>query len=412
MLDAEKVISEIAWRWVSSKQARNQFIAENVDYEQFPFNEAIELISDFERDFKKHGSRHAFDIFKPRAARFCSPELQIETPSTLIVEQARIVEKYQIERTASLMLNDPARGREYINEFQQRKGTQLKSYSFRELIELTTEHFEKKLFENKMLVEVLHWPILSKIIDGFEPGRFAIFTGESGIGKTLWSLQFALDASETMSVVYLNQEMTNYDIGARLIGESTGLTKAQLRRGEWSAQAVENLGVRINKAKNLSFTDGRSLSLEQIVSLARHKKANGGLDLLIIDYDQKIKLSLKRGEQEWQAMLAASETLEELAKELDTFILLLAQADKDGLQKASKRAVQPASVQIHFFKTENEEYILELKKNRFGRNGVKIKLDCRPEINRITEVDIWTPPEEPEKKRMGTRQKPKPLYFD
>lgn len=407
MLNPQDVISEIAYRWVTSKSARNEFLAKSVNFKQWPFLNEKELIELFETETAKHDVEYAFDIFRERAAHFCSPELKLETPHTLIIEEKKIVEKFMLEKLAHQILSTPEKGDLLLADFNKERGASVNDYSYKDLIEKTCRKFDELKTRKVKFVEIPGWPEISKTIDGLEPGRIAMLSAKSGLGKTALALQWAICLAKKYSVAFVNQEMLPEDIGARLIGESTGLTKQMIRQDQWTSEHIDALADSYQNAKSLFITDGKSLTLEQICAYARHKKASNGLDVLIIDYDQKIKLAISNGQKEWEAMLDAVETLESLAKELEIFILLLAQANESGDPKSSKRAIQPVSVNMHFFETENKEYIIELKKNRFGKQGVCIEVEYEPALNRAYEKGIWEKPEQ----SGGFGRKAKSLYL-
>ena len=64
---------------------------------------------------------------------------------------------------------------------------------------------------------------------------------------------------------------------------------------------------------------------------------------------------------------------------------MLAQGDENNLPKASKRSMQSASSVLALFQDTDAKYYLETKKNRFGRNKVKIEVEPDFQKYKITE---------------------------
>lgn len=241
------------------------------------------------------------------------------------------------------------------------------------------------------------WNELSKMIGGFNPGRISVLTAQTGFGKTTLALNLAIDAKTNWPVLYVNMEMIPKDIYARTIFATTGITYQ-----EWKTKPFEYFAERAKKIENytknahqLRFTNGKDLNPIEIRALIHYHADVYGTKIVFIDYDQKLKSDVAG--EEWQLLNKAIVELEETAKETNTFILLLAQADDNGDPRASKRMKQSASSVIHFKKIEDsikgEIYVLQAIKNRFGRTNQSIEVEYNPEQSYIKEIGIYNNPE-------------------
>jgi predicted ATP-dependent serine protease len=133
------------------------------------------------------------------------------------------------------------------------------------------------------------------------------------------------------------------------------------------------------------MTDGRALTLNQIIGQIVMAREKYGIQFVVVDYDQKIRMS-GRGE-EWQLVQKAVEDLEECAKANNVHIMLLAQGDEEGAVKSSKRAQQPAATIFEFTET-NGKYAIRSKKNRFGARRWRMSVNADPSMSLVTEGEL------------------------
>ncbi len=229
------------------------------------------------------------------------------------------------------------------------------------------------------------WPLLSDKIGGFNPGRVGIMMAATGFGKSTLAVNFANCAAKTMSVAYFNMEMMEQDFAEKLMMAAAGIDFKTLKRDPKSvANKIANIYVDSMQQK-LFFSRGKALSVEQIFAIARRQKTGVGLDLCIVDYDQKLVLNVSKEQPEWKALQIAVERFEVLAKELNIYVLILAQESDGGDVSGSKRSKFPASTVMRFHKTDDDKFIIEAVKNRFGRRGAAIEVDYEPEKSFVSE---------------------------
>lgn len=386
-------LTQIALRWVTTEHGPDEFRALGVNPREWPEGHLKLLVSAFEKEVETHGRIFAM---KQAAQMLETLELTIdesESPKNLARHEKEFITRLRVNKLAEALKADALNFQELLNDFNAQLGSSVKLATLLDVVKDTMETCEKRISNNSQFTEIPKWKILSREIDGFEGGRIALLSAVSGYGKTNIAFQLAVDASEVMPVLFINQEMLDIDLGARHISNEVNITRAQIRNGAYldqgRAQKTQAMLNKAHKNHKVFVTSGCALSLEDICAATRALKASEKIKILIVDYDQKIKLKLTKGQAEWEAMLKAMETLEELAKELDIFVLVLAQANESGDPKSSKRAIQPASVHMHFFADENKTPILELKKNRFGKQGVKIEIEYTPEYSRVSEKGIF-----------------------
>lgn len=241
--------------------------------------------------------------------------------------------------------------------------------------------------EGKNKVVIPAFKLFSEEIGGFNGSRVSGISASSGFGKTKLAINIADAARYKMPVYYFNMEMSPEDFEAQFIQMSSNITYNNYKTAKYAESQGDQ--ERILKYKDtflntfkITFTDGRSLNIDQICSKILVKMQGGGL--VICDYDQKIIAG--QGE-EWFTMVRSIERLEQVAKKTNSHVIVLFQADDEGLAKSSKRSIQPLSSFTHFTKNDKEYYLKNIK-NRFGKTGFEICLDYFPETTKIIEKSI------------------------
>lgn len=278
----------------------------------------------------------------------------------------------------------PKEARTLAKAFLERKVSTVNVVDLREatdaLIEQMTQSRESQADE----ISIPDFPRLSTMIGGFNPGRIVIITAKTGVGKTNLSLNLAEASSRVRPTLFINMEMDRYDLNLRLLQSITGTSRRRVFTADNSTfKCLTSLyTTKIINREPLLMTSGRALSLSEIGFLIRTEVNEKGVKQVFIDYDQKIISEDPR--EEWKSLQVAVEAMEELSKECGVNIVLLSQADENGDPKASKRIKQSASSVLHFF-DEDQRFVLEAVKNRFGRHKDRTYIDYHPETSTCSE---------------------------
>ena len=223
------------------------------------------------------------------------------------------------------------------------------------------------------------YPLLSKLIGGFNDSRITMCVAGTGVGKTTFMLNLALEAIKDFPILFINMEMSIDDILHRIAAISAGVSQSHL-----DYLTKEGLDARAKAHSYLLshnpifMTDGSSMSAQQIANEI-YSRSKEGVKFVIIDYDQKIKTD-DSYDQEWKVILKTVEALEEIAKQTKVHVIILAQGDDDNEPKASKRSKQPCAAVLSFFQ-DGEKFFIKSLKNRFGP---KFKLEMKCDFNRYS----------------------------
>ena len=213
-----------------------------------------------------------------------------------------------------------------------------------ELMKLSMKKLEE-LSEKKQDITGLAsgFPPLDKMTAGFQPGDFVIIAARPSMGKTALSLNMALNASvrSQKTVAYFSVEMSQEQLMMRVLGTEARVNISDLRVGRIKDNDWPRL---IDKAATLGqsplFIDDTSgISPQEIRSKARRLKRQQGLDMIVVDYLQIMRLRT-RVESREREVAEISRSLKSLAKELNVPVVALAQLNR-GVEGRTGEARKP-----------------------------------------------------------------------
>lgn len=184
---------------------------------------------------------------------------------------------------------------------------------------------------------------LDKMTAGFQPGDLVIIAARPSMGKTAFSLNVALNASlhNKKKVAYFSVEMGKDQLMMRMLATEARIDMSDLRIGRIKDNDWPRL---IDKASKLGeaqlyVDDTSGISPQEIRSKARRLKQQQGLDLIMIDYLQMMKMRTRMESRE-REVAEISRSLKEIAKELEVPVLALAQLNR-GVEGRSGEARKP-----------------------------------------------------------------------
>jgi len=228
---------------------------------------------------------------------------------------------------------------------------------------------------------------LDDLTGGFRPGELILFTAETGVGKTLLAQQVRQRACrDGHHSLFASAEMSAEHLVSREVATQAEVSHWKMRRPERITPEEIKRIVEATKHQCLKcrILDGE-LHLSRIAFAARRLKAEGRLDLLVIDYDELVEVPGK-DEMEQQRNLVRG--AKGLAVELSCSVILVSQLRKllqgedrrrptlQRLYGSGAKAKHPSLI-IYV----DREYVRELRgeetsaqiavlKNRDGRIGM------------------------------------------
>jgi replicative DNA helicase len=195
-----------------------------------------------------------------------------------------------------------------------------------ERIEQPAEAHRLRIFSGLVDVDEAMGPLLE--------GDVCLACARPGCGKSSFVAQAGEhSATSGHRILIVSLEMTRQEIFTRLACSRTGIDSRDLRRGSLKDDERARLRDAQREISRLPIVvyDPDSATMGQIGAAARHTKATGGLDLLILDYVQLVdppehEYKLRKFEQ----LASTSRALKKLAKELQIPILVAAQLNRES----------------------------------------------------------------------------------
>lgn len=379
----------IAKAFISEPDFYEYFIRQGFNPHEWPNCPAKEIASKFHDLAQKKSVSHAMLYFAKKAEKLHESKF-LGNPETLITAFGEFKMFGLGIDLGRAILSEPLRANEVLAAFKNTSSTGVVAKNLKEDLPRYVE--KEKLQGNRdqqKITTIADWKMLSQGIGGFNPGRVILVVAGTGVGKTTFTLNLILKAIQDYSVLFFNMEMSFEDIYDRICMSALGLSSYEWRHlDEIKVQKVANFISSLYAKEDFLITNGRALTIEQISNEIYRRKESNNTKLVFIDYDQKIRT--KYAGEEWQTVQKAVEELEEVAKATETCIVILAQGDENNLPKASKRSMQSASTVLALYQN-GKKYCLEAKKNRFGRRGFTLELQCDFERFQITELGEYVP---------------------
>ncbi len=175
--------------------------------------------------------------------------------------------------------------------------------------------------------------ILDRITNGFQKGDLIILAARPSVGKTAFALNIAYNAAVRAdnAVAVFSLEMPVRQLGMRLLSIGSQVDSNAMRTGfnlrDSDIGKMNSAAANISKAR-LYFDDSPSIKLNEIFAKCRKLKADGNLDLVIIDYLQLIAPSGRSVDSRQQEVSEISRSLKALAREMEIPVIALSQLNR------------------------------------------------------------------------------------
>jgi len=187
------------------------------------------------------------------------------------------------------------------------------------------------------------FPDLDTLTGGFQPGNLILLAGRPGMGKTALALTIARHAAIDYgrSVLFFSAEMSQDELTQRLVALEARLDLSRV----WKRALIEEERVRIIEVSGkiidapLLIDDTPAISLTAMRSKIRRALTTGDIDLIIVDYLQKLIATTESGKRYTDRVQEVSEIargLKDIAREFQVPVLALAQLSRAVEARAEK----------------------------------------------------------------------------
>lgn len=166
---------------------------------------------------------------------------------------------------------------------------------------------------------------LDEILGGWHKGDLVIVGARPSMGKTALMLNLAEAAAKAgKRVGIISAEQPAIQIGLRAMSLGSRVGAADLRRGRIDDLAWARITDAVSKSNglNIRIYDRSALTLDELVGVARKWKHAHGLDILFLDYAQRVTVP---GAERITEVSAVARGLKNLARDMDVPLIALAQ---------------------------------------------------------------------------------------
>ncbi len=247
---------------------------------------------------------------------------------------------FESEAVAKLVIDD---AEQRIFDISENKKTN-RPIPMRELMASTFKRIEEMANTGGITGVESGFTRLDELTTGFHPGELIIVAARPGMGKTAFCLSLAANASlrvkKPRPIALFSLEMPKEQLVQRMLCSEAQVDMHKLRGGYLGGDDLTRLSTAggMLHQTGIYIDDTAGISpMEVRAKCRRIKSIEGDLGLIIIDYLQLMKASEKTNSRQ-EEVGSISRTLKEIAKELSTPVIALAQLSRATEQSgASKR---------------------------------------------------------------------------
>ena len=237
-----------------------------------------------------------------------------------------------------------------------------------------------------------------KALGGLQAPDLIVIGGRPAMGKTSVIINWMLN--HDCPAGFFSTEQPHDQIGLRMISMTSGVPGTMIRTASYQGAEEESMAKAVTKlaSKQVHIYDRGNLSITELMRAARAMKYNHGVQIIYVDYIQRIR---DKAESRRQEVANVVTKLKSLALELNIPIVALAQVNRDVEKRPDRRPrmadlkeageiEQEADTVAMLYRDEvyNEDTvdkgILEIliDKNRHGPVG-RLKFAWLPETMRV-----------------------------
>lgn len=182
---------------------------------------------------------------------------------------------------------------------------------------------------------------LDKLTGGFQNSDLIIVAARPSMGKTAFALSVARNVAVTykMPMAFFSIEMASTQIVMRLISQEARVDQQKLRTGRINdneeKKIINALGT-LHDSK-LFIDDSSALTVMELRAKCRRLKTEHGIRLIMVDYLQI--MHAPKAESREREISIISQSLKQIAKELDIPVIALAQLNRAIDSRNDKRPV-------------------------------------------------------------------------
>lgn len=186
------------------------------------------------------------------------------------------------------------------------------------------------------------YPLLTVWLAGYQPGDLILLAARPSMGKTTWAIQEAKDMAvkHGKKVAVFSLEMSKRQLIEKLIINEGRVSAQNVRVGRLESVEWDRIGEANSRLINsgVFIDDSGRMTPADIAHRARRMKMKHGLDCIIIDYLQLLRVA-RKAENKRLEIGEISRELKALAKELNVPVIALSQLSRAVEGRDNKRPI-------------------------------------------------------------------------
>lgn len=282
---------------------------------------------------------------------------------------------------------------------------------FTPLADLAKPTFERLSAQRGITGLLLGFPEIDALIGGLEGGQLAIIAARTGMGKTAFALNIAVNiaATATAPTPFFSLEMSSEELMQRLLSSQASIPLQRIRQGAIRREEWDDVGRALDElsALRILIDESGSLTVNDIRSRSRRIAARNGLAAIFVDYLQLLHVGGSgRQENRNEELTTICRNLKAVAKDLHVPIIALAQLNRNLEMRGDKRpqlsdlrdsgAIEQDADLVAFlyrdayYNREADPSVAEfiIAKNRMGPSGVTVPLRFVGELTQFSPTNV------------------------
>lgn len=232
---------------------------------------------------------------------------------------------------------------------------------------------------------------LDYLANGFPYEELTLIAARPAMGKTSFITQVASKvANKGKKVLFFSVEMSNDQLMARLLSDASGVNYKRFQEGKMRDDEFRACMIAIERLQRENlWIDDRTMWFEDMTSKILSMNRKHGIDLVVIDYIQLVKVRNRRAagiSKREEEVSHVSSGLKAIAKKIKRPIVALSQLNRDVEKRKDKRPQlsdlresgsleQDAALilmmyrEAYYLNNGKDEVEIGVRKNRFGNTG-------------------------------------------
>lgn len=223
---------------------------------------------------------------------------------------------------------------------------------------------------------------------GMRKGELWVFGAKTSMGKSVIMLQIAahvlLELKKKVAIFTL--EMGADEVMGRMVSSSRHLPIGMIlnpRTCDKASFTKIKEGAGDFKESGLTISENPDTVVEAIAAHCQRLSETKGLDLIVVDYLQKVPATPIKGQNREREVANIASSLKRLAKRLKIPVITATQLNSDGEARESKVIEQDADNVLLIHPKDLETQTLQFWKVRNGKRGVEIPISLNGEYQKF-----------------------------